>query len=82
MQRKKEENSLRLVLGLVLIAAALNVFSCKWSRTYQPTSPTAIAGVENLVGVYAKNDREQDTMLGIIVPAALVCMGAFFSREQ
>lgn len=71
-----------LAIGLVLIAVALNTFSCSWSGHFQEGSPTAIAGVQNLVGVYAKHDRERDTMLGIIVPAALICMGAFFSRRE
>lgn len=80
-RKKKREDSLRLVLGMFLLAGALNLFYCSWSRSFQESSPNAIVGLEGSVGIYAKHDREQDTMLGVIVPAAMVCMGAFFSRE-
>ncbi len=79
--RKDKENKTGLAIGLVLVAVALNLFSCSWSSRFQENSPTAIFGVQDLVGVYAKHDRETDTMMGMIVPAALMCMGAFFSRD-
>lgn len=81
-RRKDNTNKIRLAIGLILIAAALNVASCSWSTRFQENSPTAIIGVQDLVGVYAKHDREQDTMLGMIVPAALICVSAFVSRES
>lgn len=81
-RRKNKENSLRLSIGLVLIAVALNVFCCNWSSKFQESSPTAIVGVQDLFGVYAKHDRAQDMMLGMIVPAALICVGAYVGRED
>ena len=80
-RQKSRENKTGLAIGLILVAVALNLFSCSWSSHFQANSPTAIFGVQDLVGVYAKHDRETDTMVGMIVPAALVCMGAFFSRD-
>lgn len=79
---KRRENSTRLAIGLVLIAVALNVFCCRWSRVYHNSGPDAIAGLNNVLGVYAKHDPQQDTMLGVIIPSALVCVGAFFSRRE
>jgi uncharacterized membrane protein len=80
-RQRERENKTGLAVGLVLVAIALNLFSCSWSSRFQVNSPTAIFGVQDMVGVYAKHDRQTDTMMGMIVPAALMCMGAFFSRD-
>ncbi|MFK7818318.1 MAG: hypothetical protein AB8G99_06350 [Planctomycetaceae bacterium] len=81
-RREKRENSARLAIGLVLIAVALNIFCCSWSRVYHSASSTAIVGVNNVIGLHAKHNRAEDTMLGVIVPAALICVGAFFSNKR
>jgi hypothetical protein len=81
-RQEKRENTARLAIGLVLIAVALNISSCSWSRVYHNSSPTAIIGVNNVIGLHAKHARHLDTMLGVIVPAALVCVGAFFANKR
>lgn len=80
MNRTRQLNG-RMGLGLVAIAVVLHVFCCKWTTTFTNSSPSAMLGIENTVGVYAKHDPDKDLMLGICVPAALFCVGSFVARD-
>lgn len=79
--RKKQEKK-RLAKGLFLIAIALHLLACKWSSSYFTSSPTAIIGIENSVGVYSRRSHRDGLMLGVLVPTALICVGTFVTMED
>lgn len=79
--RKKQEKK-RLAKGLFLIAIALHLLACKWSMSYFSSSPTAIVGVQDSVGVYSRRSHRDGLMLGVLVPTALVCVGTFVTMED
>lgn len=83
MSRRRANSSKKhLAFGLLAIAGVLHMFSCSWSTNYFEASPTAIVGIPNMIGVYARHARHEDLMLGIIIPSTLVCVGAYLSRDD
>ena len=80
-KRPRKSPAARIALATLAIAGTLHFISCRWSTAYFDGSPTAIVGVENMVGIYAKHSRQDDLMLGILVPSALVCVAVYISRE-
>ncbi len=80
-QQKKTDRT-NMGRGLLLVAIALHFFCCTWSTAYFDGGPKSLVGLENTVGIYAKHSRKQDLMLGLIVPAALICVGTFIVFED
>ncbi len=81
-KHRKSHQKKRLAKGLFLIALALHLLACKWSMSYFSSSPTAIVGVQNSVGVYSRRSHRDGLMLGILVPTALICVGTFVSVDE
>lgn len=79
---EKQHERRRLANGLFMISLALHLFCCKWTTDYAPNSPSALAGVKNTAGCYARRTRKNGLMLGIFVPTALLAVAGFVACSE